>query len=170
MGESVVGEPAVRTVDLPDATATADLARQLAAHLPADTAGWLVLLQGDLGAGKSTLARAMLQALGHRGAVPSPTYTLVEPYDIDGRRVYHVDLYRVAAAEELEFLGWDDLQDGLLLVEWPERVPGLAARADATVQLAYSGAGRRAALAAGSARGAAWLARPAVDTGAGVEG
>ncbi len=146
---------------LPDEAATAALGAALARALPAEPGGLLILLQGELGAGKSTLARALLRALGHEGPVPSPTYTLVEPYELAaGRRgmVYHVDLYRVAAADELDYLGWDELSDGLLLVEWPERAPALFAQADLTVSLAYDGAGRRVALTAGSNRGAALLA------------
>lgn len=138
---------------LPDAAATEALGRQLAAHLPADTRGFTILLQGDLGAGKSTLARALLHALGHAGSVPSPTYTLVEPYAIAGRTVYHVDLYRLTGGGELPYLGWADLDDGLVLVEWPERVPALASRADVAVHLRYQGAGRAAEVAALSPRG-----------------
>jgi tRNA threonylcarbamoyladenosine biosynthesis protein TsaE len=121
--------------------------------LPDDTAGWIVLLQGELGAGKSTLARALLKRLGHRGLVPSPTYTLVEPYDIRGRVVYHVDLYRVKEPDELQYLGWSDWADGLLLVEWPERAGGRLDQADLRVHLEYAGTGRRATLAACSERG-----------------
>ncbi|MDH3440447.1 MAG: tRNA (adenosine(37)-N6)-threonylcarbamoyltransferase complex ATPase subunit type 1 TsaE [Gammaproteobacteria bacterium] len=120
--------------------------------MPAQPAGWLVVLQGDLGAGKSTLARAMLRELGHTGAVPSPTYTLVEPYEIDSRSIYHIDLYRIASPDELEYLGWDDLWDGLRIVEWPERIPGLEAEADLHIRLDYAGASRTAELRAVSAR------------------
>lgn len=147
-------EPVTVTVELPGPAATEALGARLAALLPADTAGWTILLEGELGSGKSTLARALLGALGHEGPVPSPTYTLVEPYEIGGRVVYHVDLYRVSGADELPYLGWSDLDDGLLLVEWPDRAPSLAARADLEVSLIYSGAGRKAEVRASSARGA----------------
>ena len=80
------------TLHLVDAEATAALAGRLNEVLPPDTAGWTVLLEGELGAGKSTFARALIKAMGHNGAVPSPTYTLVEPYQLPGRIVYHVDL------------------------------------------------------------------------------
>lgn len=113
----------------------------------------MILLRGELGAGKSTLARSMLRALGHRGNVPSPTYTLVEPYQIGDTTVYHVDLFRVADASELEFLGWSDLLDGLILIEWPERVEGLMAQGDVLVDLSYSGEGRAAEIAGISERG-----------------
>jgi tRNA threonylcarbamoyladenosine biosynthesis protein TsaE len=143
--------------ELPDASATEALGRELAARLPADTRGFVLALEGALGAGKSTLARALLGALGHAGPVPSPTYTLVEPYDVGGRTVYHVDLYRLGSPDELPFLGLTDLDDGLLLVEWPDRAPGLAARADLVVRLAYAGTGRRAELFGRSPRGRAAL-------------
>lgn len=150
------------TVELPDPAATEALGRALAAGLPRDTRGWIILLEGELGAGKSTLARAMLRALGAGGPVPSPTYTLVEPYEIGGRTFYHVDLYRLSDAGELPYLGWSDLDDGLMLVEWPERAPALAERADLRLRLDYAGTGRRAELGARSARGAALL-RPVVS-------
>ena len=119
--------------------------------------GWTILLQGELGAGKSTLARAILHALGHSGTVPSPTYTLVEPYDLSRYPVYHIDLYRISSSEELEFLGWSDLQSGLILVEWPERVPGLSESADIRIELSYLGEGRAARLTGLSERGLAVL-------------
>lgn len=131
------------TTLLADEKATNDLGREFAESLPPDVEGWLVLLQGELGAGKSTFARALIQALGHSGAVPSPTYTLVEPYEIGGRKLYHVDLYRLSDAEELDFLGWSELRDGLALVEWPERVATLAASADIAIELSYEGEARR---------------------------
>lgn len=146
-------ESLTRHVALPDAAATAALGQALALHLPEDVRGWTILLEGELGTGKSTLAGGLIRALGHDGPVPSPTYTLVEPYEIGGRTVYHVDLYRLGSPEELEFLGWSDLYDGLLLVEWPQRVPELAARADLVVRLRYADGGRTAELRARSARG-----------------
>ncbi|HEX7062452.1 MAG TPA: tRNA (adenosine(37)-N6)-threonylcarbamoyltransferase complex ATPase subunit type 1 TsaE [Woeseiaceae bacterium] len=142
----------LKQVDLPDAAATEALGRAVAARLPADTRGWTIALEGELGTGKSTFARALLRALGHAGPVPSPTYTLVEPYDIAGRTVYHVDLYRLAGPDELAFLGWSDLDDGLLLVEWPERAAALARRADLVVRLRHAGAARAAELSARSPR------------------
>ena len=132
------------SLDLPDVAATEDLGRRLAAALPLNTSGWMILLQGDLGSGKSTLARALLNGLGFDGAVPSPTYTLVEPYDIHGRVVYHVDLYRISSESELPFLGWTDLKHGLMLIEWPERVPGLRDQADVLIELDFDGNARKA--------------------------
>ena len=143
---------------LPDAAATEAFARELLEQLPADTCGWTLLLEGDLGAGKSTFARALIVAMGHRGPVPSPTYTLVEPYELGDRIVYHVDLYRVSDEEELRYLGWTELEDGLRLVEWPDRAPGLAATADLRVRLRYAAAGRDAIVEGLSARGQALVA------------
>jgi tRNA threonylcarbamoyladenosine biosynthesis protein TsaE len=143
---------------LPDPETTESLASALAAALPADAGGWTILLQGELGAGKSTFARAMLHALGHEGTVPSPTYTLVEPYALPAYPVYHIDLYRISSSNELEFLGWSDLQDGLKLVEWPERAPQLGKEADIRIELRYEGHGRAADLTALSERGAQALA------------
>lgn len=142
-----------RRIELEDEQATIRLGDALATSLPERFAGWMILLEGELGAGKSTLARAILRRLGHRGAVPSPTYTLVEPYSFPQGDIYHVDLYRIAGADELEFLGWSDLREGLMLIEWPERVPGLVAQADVRVTLGYAGAGRFAELAGLSPRG-----------------
>ena len=142
-----------RVVDLPDEAATVDLAARLVPALPDNPSGWLLVLEGELGAGKSTFARSMLREYGHHGPVPSPTYTLVEPYALHGFSLYHVDLYRVSSTDELEFLGWTDLADGFRLVEWPERVPGLADEADIVVSLRYANGGRSATLSGGSARG-----------------
>ena len=145
------------TIALPDAAATESLGAKLGSMLPAAWGGLLVLLKGELGAGKSTLARAMLHQMGHSGPVPSPTYTLVEPYELAAGTVYHIDLYRLSGMEELEYLGWNDLRDGLVLLEWPERAPQL--QADLLVELDYDGAARRATLQALSALGKEMLRR-----------
>ena len=147
---------------LPDVAATDELAASLAASLPDDSPGFVLLLAGDLGSGKSSLARGMLHALGVSGPVPSPTYTLVEPYNVDGRAFFHVDLYRIASPEELDFLGWSDMRDGTMMIEWPERVPELLGSADALLTMRYSGEGREASLEVMSPR-----AKPLLDAMAG---
>jgi tRNA threonylcarbamoyl adenosine modification protein YjeE len=115
-------------IDLPHLAVTDALAAKLAKLL---RRGDIVALQGDLGAGKTTLARALLRALGITGDVPSPTFTLVQTYETAVFTVYHFDLYRLKSADELDELGWDEaLADGVTLVEWPERAVGrLPARA-----------------------------------------
>lgn len=120
-----------------------------------------VHLQGELGAGKTTLARGILRALGHRGAVKSPTYTLVEPYELGDIRVHHFDLYRLGDPEELEFIGGRDLMtsDALCLIEWPERGKGWLPTPDLVVSLSLAGVGRRADLEAFSDQGQRVLAR-----------
>jgi tRNA threonylcarbamoyladenosine biosynthesis protein TsaE len=127
---------------LPDEAATTAFGRELLDALPQDLAGWTLLLTGELGAGKSTLARAFIKAAGHTGAVPSPTYTLVEPYNLARGNIYHVDLYRVSDEDELRYLGWNELDDGCRIVEWPDRAPGLMRQADLAITLSYDGLGR----------------------------
>lgn len=107
--------------------------------------GELVCFSGDLGAGKTTLIRACLRAMGHTGRIPSPSYALMELYPFDGHRVCHLDLYRLADPEELEYLGFRDLldPDTLVLVEWPEKAPALLDQADWRVRIDFSGTGRQ---------------------------
>ena len=146
---------------LDDADATAGLAAALAATQPAQA---VVLLHGDLGAGKSTLARGWLRALGVEGAIRSPTYTLVEHYPLPaGGKGLHLDLYRIGDARELDFLGLDDAGASLWLVEWPERGRGALPAADLEIDLAVAGDGRSARLAPVSAAGQAWLERLAAQ-------
>jgi tRNA threonylcarbamoyladenosine biosynthesis protein TsaE len=129
-----------RRLELPDEAATARLGAALAGLLRARSGG-LVALHGELGAGKTTLVRACLKALGATGAVKSPTYTLVEPYTLAGRRVLHLDLYRLAEPEELYGLGVFDEPPGLAwwLVEWPERGGALLPPATLAIHLRAQG-------------------------------
>jgi tRNA threonylcarbamoyladenosine biosynthesis protein TsaE len=155
--------------------ATLALGAALAHTVPRDVPEVLVVyLRGDLGSGKTTLARALLQALGVQGTVRSPSYTLIENYEVAGLQVLHLDLYRLREASELEQLALrDQLQAGvLLLVEWPERAPELLPAPDLNIELTLStGEGasaqlsRAARLDATSEAGRGWLtglsARPA---------
>ncbi len=127
---------------LPDANSQTAFGASLAAALPSQ---FVIYLHGDLGTGKTTLARGILRGLGHQGVARSPTYTLIEPYEIGPRRVYHLDLYRLVDPEELEYLGLRDLLgDAVLwLVEWPERGEGLLPTADLSIEIEYFPDGRR---------------------------
>jgi tRNA threonylcarbamoyladenosine biosynthesis protein TsaE len=139
-------------VQLESAQATEALGARLANTVPA---GCVIYLCGELGAGKTTLVRGFLRAAGHPGPVRSPTYTLVEPYALGDRQIVHMDLYRLADSEELEFLGLRDFLDDrtVLLVEWPERGRRVLPPADLIIELWYAGSGRRCRLCADSARG-----------------
>ena len=134
------------------------LGRALAA---ACSAGMAVYLHGVLGAGKTTLTRGIARGLGHRGAVKSPTYTLVEPY-LDLRPpLYHLDLYRVGDPQELEFMGIRDYftSEALTVVEWPERGRGFLPAPDRGITIAFSGAARQVTVASLSAAGGQGLAQ-----------
>lgn len=135
----------------------AALARSVA--LPA-----VLYLEGDLGAGKSTLARALLRTLGVQGAIRSPTYTLVERYPLAGGEAWHLDLYRIADAAELDFLGLDEAVCNLWLIEWPEKGGQGLPPADLHVALKMAGAGREAVLHPTSANGQEWLNGLAFDS------
>lgn len=141
---------------LPQTDATEVLGQALAATRPACA---VLHLHGELGAGKSTLARALLRALGVTGAIRSPTYTLVERYPLPaGGAALHLDLYRIADAAEIEFLGLDDAQATLWLVEWPERGGQFLPAADLRIRLGVEGAGRGAELESANIAGRDWLA------------
>lgn len=105
----------------------------------------LITLSGDLGSGKTTLCRALLRALGHEGPVRSPTYTLVEPYDLPLYRIQHYDLYRLADPEELDYLGLRDFiaPDTLTLIEWPEKAATALPPIDLALSLQVQDSGRR---------------------------
>ncbi len=154
----------LRTLELalPEEAATQALGARLAAAAPW---GLVIHLVGELGTGKTTLARGLLRALGVTGPVRSPTFTLVEPYATPAGEVHHLDLYRLGDPEELELLGVRELAGPgrLLLVEWPERGGDRLPPPDLRVALAYAAAGRAARLEACSAPGLACLDRLAGD-------
>lgn len=145
-------------LELADESATEALGAALAGAMPD---GGVLHLRGGLGAGKTTLCRGFLRALGHVGAVKSPTYTLVEPYDAGGVQVFHFDLYRLRDPAELEDIGIRDyLRPGaILLVEWPEQGGCSTPPADLLLELVEASPGRRARWSAASPRGEVIVAR-----------
>lgn len=144
--------------NLPDEATTAALATRLADALDG---GLVVYLHGELGAGKTSFARALLGALGVGERIKSPTYSLVESYRANGRPAWHLDLYRIADPGELEWLGLDALSDpsALVLVEWPERGAGALPAPDLVLHLSYAGNGRHARMEVRTPRGAAVTSR-----------
>ncbi|EMR12139.1 ADP-binding protein [Methylophaga lonarensis MPL] len=139
---------------LKDENATLKLGDKLAKSLPDGNV--CIHLEGDLGAGKTTLVRGLLHALGHQGHVKSPTYTLIEKYSLPRGPVFHFDLYRLADPEELLYLGVDDIfaeQDALLIIEWPQQAGSLLPAPDLLIQLQYQPEGRELQFQAFSARG-----------------
>lgn len=149
-------------MNLPTPEATEILGQRISSALTGLSGGVSIALHGELGAGKTALARAVIQALGHEGPVVSPTYTLMEPYEVAGRRLCHLDLYRLADPEELDFLGIRDMTaetDDCLLVEWPERGLGYLPTMDIRIELAHDDKGRKAVFTAVTATGELLLSR-----------
>jgi tRNA threonylcarbamoyladenosine biosynthesis protein TsaE len=152
---------------LPDPEAQIAFGVRLAGLFPSRL---VVYLDGDLGTGKTTLARGVLAGLGHRGAVRSPTYTLLEPYELAERRLYHLDLYRLGDPQELEYLGLRDLlaEDAVWIVEWPQRGLGVLPPSDLQVDIDSVASGRRLRLSARTPAGQSVL--DTMKGGAGADG
>lgn len=130
------------TLTLPDEAATLQLGARLAALL---RPGLTLYLSGDLGAGKTTLVRGLLRSLGYHGRVKSPTYTLVELYEISSLNLYHFDLYRFADPVEWAEAGFREYFNptSVCLVEWPEKAEGLLPQPDLVLRLSWAGEGRQ---------------------------
>jgi len=145
-----------RSVQLADEAATTAFAARLARGIKP---GMVVYLRGDLGAGKTTLVRALLHALGHVGRVKSPTYTLLEQYEAGGLHLRHFDLYRFRDEEEWEAAGFRDEFDGhnVCLVEWPEKAQGLMPQADVEIVFEILPSGRNLTIRAHTETGRACL-------------
>ena len=126
----------------------------------------LIFLEGNLGMGKTTLSRGIIRGLGHVGAVKSPTFTLVEPYEIGDIRAFHFDLYRLVDPEELEFLGIRDYfeDDALCLIEWPDKGAGFLPKPDLTITISPQDSGRSLKISSQGSRGEAWCAALALES------
>jgi len=122
------------------------LGAQLAGELAAG--GQVITLSGDLGSGKTTLVRGMLRGLGFEGRVKSPSYGLIESYQVGGLELHHLDLYRLGEPDELDFIGIEDLigPDSVLLIEWPERGKGRLPEPSSRIRIEHRGTGRRVLL------------------------
>ncbi|WP_332765237.1 tRNA (adenosine(37)-N6)-threonylcarbamoyltransferase complex ATPase subunit type 1 TsaE [Pseudomonas koreensis] len=126
----------------------------------------LIFLEGNLGMGKTTLSRGIIRGLGHVGAVKSPTFTLVEPYEIGDVSAFHFDLYRLVDPEELEFLGIRDYfeDDALCLIEWPDKGAGFLPKPDLTITISPQDSGRSLKILSQGSRGEAWCAALALES------
>lgn len=143
---------------LMDERAMTSWAQRLAQQL---RGGLVIYLRGDLGTGKTTFARALLRALGVQERIKSPTYSMIESYPLANSYAHHLDLYRIADAEEIHWLGVDELfdPDALVMVEWPQKGAGMLPEADLELDLRHAGEQREVAVRARSERGRALLSR-----------
>ncbi len=142
-------------VYLADAAATQQLGQRLANVVGPGC----IALSGELGAGKTELARAMIHGLGYQGRVKSPTYTMVEPYETPRLLISHWDLYRIAANDELQALGIrEQSPNTLMLVEWPERASDALPPVDLSIRIEHQGDGRSVVLTPGTSTGEQWVA------------
>jgi len=149
---------------LPDEPATEELARQLAGllcgqHPKAPQTGGRIHLHGDLGTGKTTLVRALLRAAGVQGRIKSPSYALLESYNVSNLYFHHFDFYRFSDAHEWRDAGFDELFDeqAIILIEWPEQAGTRLPPPDLDIHLRYADPGRHATLSAHSSKGQGWL-------------
>ncbi len=148
-----------RSIFLGDEAATLKLGASVGAALSDWSEGLVIFLEGDLGAGKTTFCRGVLRGLGHSGAVKSPTYTLVEPYEFADRTLNHFDLYRLGDPEELEYMGIRDYfkAGDVCIIEWPERGAGVLPEPDLRITVNVEGSGRRFRWQSETSNGSRWL-------------
>lgn len=144
---------------LADENATILLAQELAQHLAPINSAAHLYLTGDLGAGKTAFTRAFLQALGVKGRIKSPSYALLESYEVKGLKMYHLDFYRFNSPEEWVEAGFRDIleEQAVVIIEWPEKAAGLLAPPDLHLYFHYQDEGRQLLIQAHSTKGKTWL-------------
>ena len=153
--------PALATYELflPDEDATKQLAQRLAQVIMPISSAVHIYLEGDLGAGKTAFTRAFLQTLGVKGRIKSPSYALVESYNVSSLTLYHLDFYRFSSPQEWVEAGFRDIleEEAVVLIEWPEKAGGLLPVPDLNLHLYYQDEGRRLSITAHSTKGKSWL-------------